>query len=406
MDPPMYVTSPGQLARIVGVNRDGSLVLVYPSGQHALATANVSATTGDVVFIDEDQDLLQVIEPSSWPASTHVGVVRLRGEATTLIEVGSAIVGVPTSAIEYCSGYTVSFNERGVLEVHAEYAVRAGEASGVAQSLIDSLKYEPDPDGPGFDDFGGMPEVVARAKKLIDAPLLHGDKLEAINAKPIRGVLFTGDPGTGKTHLARIIANQAGATFYLINGPSIVTKWVGDTEAVVRAIFEDAAEQEPAIVFFDEIDSIAARRTSDSREHSRQLVTQLLAEIDGFTRDSGVLVIGATNRADDLDPALRRPGRLDWELEFPMPTQADRAEILRVSARDIQVVPGLHHDRVAARTEGWTPADLSAIWTEASLLAAFDGREWINAGDYLGGLQAREIERAARVARTSSPSDA
>jgi transitional endoplasmic reticulum ATPase len=117
-------------------------------------------------------------------------------------------------------------------------------------------------------------------------------------------------------------------------------------------------------------------------------------------------VIGATNRANDLDPALRRPGRLDWELDFPLPTEADRAEILRVSALGIHVEPGLPHDLVAARTQSWSPAELTAIWTEASMLTAFDERTRINAGDYLGGLQARELERAARIARMSSRPDA
>ncbi|MBK2942544.1 ATP-binding protein, partial [Klebsiella pneumoniae] len=168
---------------------------------------------------------------------------------------------------------------------------------------------------------------------LIDTQMLRQDELRAIGARPVKGVLFTGPPGTGKTHLARIIAQESGADFYLVSGPTVVSKWVGDSEETLRRIFEAAAASSGgrAIVFFDEIDSSAERRAGDTHEASRRLVAQLLTLMDGFGRDgANVVVIAATTRADALDPALTRPGRFDWELEFGMPTLHDRYCILKV----------------------------------------------------------------------------
>lgn len=187
-----------------------------------------------------------------------------------------------------------------------------------------------------FDDFGGLPQVVERAKELNELPLERHAELTTIGAKPVKGVLFTGEPGTGKTMLARIIAHVADATFYEISGPSVISKWVGASEQVLRAIFDDAAKNAPSIIFFDEIDSVAGRRTEEAHEASKRVVAQLLTLMDGFTADQRITVIAATNRPQDIDVALRRPGRFDWEIEFPLSERDDREAILRVSAAGLR----------------------------------------------------------------------
>lgn len=156
-----------------------------------------------------------------------------------------------------------------------------------------------------------------------------------------------------------------------------MSKWVGDSEETLRRLFEDAAKRECAIIFFDEIDSIAARRSSDSNGESKRVVAQLLTLLDGFKPDSNVIVIAATNRVEDIDEALLRPGRFDWEIAFDLPTERDRLEILKMKAGELQVGDELPIDDLARATDGWSGAMLTAIWTEAALLAAGDQRSKI-----------------------------
>jgi len=226
--------------------------------------------------------------------------------------------------------------------------------------------------------------VVKRVRELIETQFRSRKYLDEIGAHPLKGVLFSGPPGTGKTHLARIIAHVSKADFYLISGPSIVSKWVGDTEETLRKIFEAAIESKTgrAIIFFDEIDSIAERRTGESHEASKRLVAQLLTLMDGF-EDKGrsVVVIAATNRVGTLDPALMRSGRFDWEIEFGTPTFSDRLEILHVGAKKLKTSKGLPLKEIAELTEGWSAAELTSLWSEAALIAAGDARGIIAAED-------------------------
>jgi transitional endoplasmic reticulum ATPase len=204
--------------------------------------------------------------------------------------------------------------------------------------------------------------------------------------------------------LARVVAAQSGASFYQISGPEILSKWVGQTEELLRLLFEAAGAETRSIVFFDEIDSVAVQR-DDAQGASRQVVAQLLTLMDGPLAKPNVLVVAATNRPQDLDPALLRPGRFDWKIDFPLPSLLDRLAILEVSAKTHAGGSALPHALIAANTEGWTGAELTGIWSEAALLAVMDGRVTILLEDFLGGFEAVAANRAVqvRVARSLVP---
>lgn len=355
-------------------------------------TANLSR--GDVVFVGTQG--WEVVPRTAWPEIPEVAIVRRILDVGVLVEVGASIrllPGAPT--IQIAIGNTVQFNEAdGITRVLHSTPVRYRD-TGVDEELDDFL-IQRGKVGPSFDSFGGYHHVRDRAIELIETQLNNRDRLRDIGARQVKGVIFSGPPGTGKTHLARIIAQESGATFYLVSGPSIVSKWVGDSEETLRRIFEAAAREDRAIIFFDEIDSIAERRTSDSHEASKRVVAQLLTLLDGFDqKSSNVVVIAATNRISDIDDALLRPGRFDWEISFDLPTAQDRFEILEVSARNLATVAELPIAEVAALTEGWSAARLSSIWTEASLVAASDNRSSISGEDLAAAFE-RVASRPSR----------
>jgi transitional endoplasmic reticulum ATPase len=356
----------------------------------------IGAGVGNVVLVSDDE--VTVAPDEVWPRESWVGVVRKCLGETALVAGRGDVKVVATNGVECREGNTVEVDDFGeIMTTLADHPITYLDRSDLDEPDISRFKGVRSEEELTFDDFGGLEKVKRRARELVELPLEHHDALARIKARPIKGVLFTGLPGTGKTMLARIIASVAKAEFYEISGPQIFSKWVGESEAVLRRIFEDAAEQERSIIFFDEIDSVAPQRASDANEASRRVVAQLLTQMDGFKPEHNVVVIAATNRADDLDEALRRPGRFDWEVEFPLPDVVDRAEILRVSSADLRTVEGLPHDEIARRTEGWSSAALSAIWSEAALLAVADGRDLIMDDDYYGGFE-RVGEHRRRVA--------
>lgn len=384
------VASPrGDIARIRAVADDGRrLHLEYPSGQSATVDSGepFDFDIGTVVLVSATASYIDRVPNELWPDEVWVGVVRLHLDDVTLVDASGTLRRVPTNETPYVVGNTVDCRTSiGVVRVLAEKPIRYLDLPGADDGEgIERFRVGPDPDGPTYADFGGFAHVVDRARELIEQPLKHRDQLTAIGARAIKGVLFTGQPGTGKTMLARIIANEAGATFYTISGPQVFSKWFGESEETLRRIFEDAAAHAPAIIFFDEIDSVATQR-AESHEASRRVVAQLLTLMDGFAAASNVVVVAATNRPQDIDMALRRPGRFDWEIEFGLPILEDRRAILRASATGLNTTGLLPHDAIAAETDGWSSAELAAVWTEAALLAIADERSTIIAEDYEGG---------------------
>jgi len=380
----------GDLARVRWLSDDRlRMMLAYQGSKTATITSSrpLELAVGDWILVDEDGDRIWPVAEEAWPRDTSVGVVKLVSDKVTIIEVGSEqkIVEI-AQTVEFEPGNTVEVDSDGkVLRVLSPDPIRYLDSHTVSDAVVDTFRTSPQDGGPSFDDFGGHPAVKARARELIETPLEHHEQLERIGARPIKGVLFTGEPGTGKTLLARIIAARSGATFYEVSGPEIFSKWYGQSEELLRRIFEDAAAHGPAIIFFDEIDSVAGRRDEDAHEASKRVVAQLLTLMDGFTAEQNVVVIAATNRPDDIDGALRRPGRFDWEIDFPLPAEGDRLAILQASSRGLATKGSLPHAHIAAKTETWSGAELAAIWTEAALLAVRDDRDVILEENYVGG---------------------
>ncbi|MGI3197689.1 ATP-binding protein [Streptomyces sp. GLT-R25] len=382
------------IARIVTVSSDRRAVHIeFMNGNTGVCTSEypTDLDVGEIVYVHDDQ--LEKAPDDLWPENPWVGVVKLVRSNDVVIDIGGNLRVLPRPIEpELRIGNTVQGAGRDVIkQVLSADPIRYIDLPDVDDSIITQFKDSLDHQY-SFDDFGGSRDIVDRARELVESPLKYHRELAEIGARPIKGVLFTGGPGTGKTMLARIIASKAGATFYQINGPQIMSKWLGQSEELIRRIFVDAAQQERAIVFFDEIDSLATQRSDESHEASRRIVGQLLASMDGFKSDTNVVVIAATNRPQDIDSALRRPGRFDWEIYFPLPSREDREEILAKSAPP-GTIEGLSHSHVAEKTDSWSPAELVAIWSEAALLAVTDGRKMIRAEDYAGGHERVSVQR-------------
>ncbi len=220
-----------------------------------------------------------------------------------------------------------------------------------------------------YDDLGGLGDAVRKVKEMVELPLKHPELFKRLGVEPPKGVLLHGPPGTGKTMLAKAVAGETSSNFMSIGGPEIVSKFYGESEGKLREIFKEAEENSPSIIFIDEIDSIAPKRDEVSGEEERRIVAQLLSLMDGLNSRGKVVVIGATNRPNAIDEALRRPGRFDREIEIGIPDRDGRLEILQIHTRGMPLDKDVDLGWLADKTHGYAGADISALTKEAAMTA-------------------------------------
>ncbi|MGH7446700.1 MAG: CDC48 family AAA ATPase, partial [Longimicrobiales bacterium] len=247
-----------------------------------------------------------------------------------------------------------------------------------------------------YDDLGGLGDTLGQVREMIELPLKHPELFQRLGIDPPKGVLLYGPPGTGKTLLARAVANEADARFFHIAGPEIMGRYYGESEQRLREVFQQAQQQAPSIIFIDEIDSIAPKREEVSGEVERRVVAQLLTLLDGLEPRQNVVVIGATNRVDALDEALRRPGRFDREIVIGVPDVKGRREILSIHTRGMPLEQDVALDELARVTYGFVGADMSALAREAAMDTL---RRSVSSVDLDAGEIPREVIESLRVRR-------
>jgi transitional endoplasmic reticulum ATPase len=218
-----------------------------------------------------------------------------------------------------------------------------------------------------YEDIGGLKNEIQKIREMVELPIRYPELFERLGIEPPKGVLLYGPPGTGKTLLAKAVANESDANFIDISGPELVSKFVGESEERLRSIFDEAKEKAPTIIFMDEIDAIAPKREEATNEVERRMVSQLLTLMDGMSSRGQVIVIGATNRQNAIDPALRRPGRFDREIEIGVPDRNSRKEILQIHTRNMPIAKDVNIDELADITHGFTGADITSLAREAAM---------------------------------------
>jgi transitional endoplasmic reticulum ATPase len=297
---------------------------------------------------------LRIVGAEEYLANTLNGALMSKGDTIPISVMGQRIDLV-----------VISTNPSGPVIITDSTKITVSEESAKATQIakeggVPSITYE---------DIGGIRNEVARVREMIELPLRHPELFKRLGVEAPKGVLLHGPPGTGKTLLAKAVANETNASFYTIGGPEIMSKYYGESEERLRNIFEQAEKNAPSIIFIDEIDSIAPKREEVTGEVERRIVSQLLSLMDGMSSRGKVVVIGATNRINAIDPALRRPGRFDREIEIGVPDRNGRLEILQIHTRGMPIAKDVNLEKLADISHGFVGADLQALSKEAAMRA-------------------------------------
>lgn len=292
----------------------------------------------------------------------ELNVVGLEDHLPELLEGRVVTKGdtIPINLMGHKIGFVVTTvipnNGPAIIDTGTEFAI--GSVPKAGAKGVPRVNYE---------DIGGLRNEIQKVREMIELPMRHPEIFDRIGIEAPRGVLLYGPPGTGKTLLAKAVANETNANFYSIGGPEIMSKFYGESEERLRETFKQAQENAPSIIFIDEIDSIAPKREEVSGDVEKRVVSQLLTMMDGLESRGKVVVIGATNRPDALDPALRRPGRFDREIEIGIPDQKGRSEILEIHSRGMPLTQEVNLESIAKITHGFVGADLEAVCREAAM---------------------------------------
>jgi transitional endoplasmic reticulum ATPase len=341
---------------------------LYPSDEgkgiiriDGLVRNNAGLAIGDTVVVKKIKAIpaekvivapLEAIPPidERYLADSLEGVCMTKGDNVMVPYFGGRltfqVIGLTPAATD-----AVIINQKTIFSITtSEQALRYGDARAVA-----------------YEDIGGLKDEIQKVREMIELPLRHPEIFEKLGIEAPKGVLLHGPPGTGKTLLAKAVANESNSHFISISGPEIMSKFYGESEARLREIFKEAREKAPSIIFIDEIDSIAPKREEVMGEVERRVVSQLLSVMDGLEARGKVIVIAASNRPNAIDPALRRPGRFDREIEIKVPDKRGRLEVLQVHSRNMPLSTDVDQDRIAAVTHGFVGADLEYLCKEAAM---------------------------------------
>ncbi|MEQ9715841.1 MAG: CDC48 family AAA ATPase [Candidatus Asgardarchaeum sp.] len=363
--------STGDVIEIIGKRRTAALVWpLHPedSGKGIIRIDGITRRNAGVGIDDEVRVRKLVAKPAKKVVLAPTVPIRMFGGADYLHQIlqrrpvmrGDSIkINVFGHSMEFVVTNIQPYADAVIVTPDTEVVISERPAD-VTRRNIPPVTYE---------DIGGLHDAIQKIREMVELPLKHPELFQRLGIDPPKGVLLHGPPGTGKTLLAKAVANETNANFYHISGPEIMSKFYGQSEENLRRIFNEAKENAPSIIFIDEIDAIAPKRDEVTGEVERRVVAQLLALMDGLESRGQVIVIGATNRPNALDPALRRPGRFDREIEIGVPDKKDRLEILQVHTRGMPLAKDVDLNKLAEITHGFVGADLAALCREAAMRA-------------------------------------
>jgi transitional endoplasmic reticulum ATPase len=370
--------SPGDIVAVEGKRRTVAKVwrsLVEDWNQNKVridnfTRMNAGVSIGDTVKISKIQDEIEAKEvvlapPEDLPRNITINITpHVINSLIDFPVVKNDLVPL-SSGLPFLQTQFVPFK---VVEIEPE------QATIITKNTHIEFSEKPAPGVEGtkrisYEDIGGLKDEMQRVREMIELPMRHPELFQKLGIEPPKGVLLYGPPGTGKTLIAKAVASESGAHFISIAGPEVISKYYGESEQKLREIFEEAEENAPSIIFIDELDSITPRREEVTGEVERRVVAQLLTMMDGLQERGQVVVIGATNRVDAIDPALRRPGRFDREIEIGVPTESDRIEILKIHTRGMPLGDEVKLEVLGQQTHGFVGADLAALAREAGIRA-------------------------------------